>query len=706
MGNSDNRVLGQSQEGGEVSARLTEAQAGALFAAAEPAFRPDSGSASRGWQPPAVEELQKALPQYEIQSLLGRGGMGAVYKGIQISLSRPVAIKVLAAEVADELGFSERFLHEARAMARLSHPHIVAVHEAGQAGNGLLYFVMEYVEGQDLGRMLAEQGKLDSAKSVEVAVAVCDALIFAHEEGLVHRDIKPSNILLDSRGRVKVADFGLAKAVHPDATLLTLSDMALGTPDFVAPELLTPGMAVDGRADIYALGVTLYQMLTGLIPRGRFQLPSGLVPGLDPRLDAVIDKALQTNPEHRYASAAAMKRDLEAATAASTAGAPQGPVRSGKLWLGAAAALAVAAAAATAGWVVFEGDKGPRYKPAKKKRAVDIAAVKPASTPPEAAAAKAKALERPAKDTAEWQAFNAWRDRAHKPGKIRAAGTALNGQPFDLTAAEPFADFVQVVVLEESNNPRRTWVGLRANGKALWADGTLTTGHIGLVRNWRYIAMITTHGKVQLDDFAVPQVPVTRFAFGRLQYLQGKPFVAAYEEPGGKWLVQSPALKAGLMLPDLNAVPKIVKVVVDHAGVGVLREDGTLRIWNQQEMKLPAQLGQGIRDVEPLGSSWAVLTRDGRVVNFSVLDGSNALREPGSIREFLNTGGTAVALGSAGYTPLIKHADGSWSTHPSLRVINETLKQLNQQKNESFSAFSANGVEGVLWIEPVEQPEI
>ncbi len=264
------------------------------------------------WQPPSVETLQAALPQYEITAFVARGGMGAVYKGVQKALKRSVAIKVLPPEVEHgDVDYAERFKREAQAMAQLSHPGIVAVHDAGETADGLLYFVMEFIEGSDVAQLIAREGKLEPQRALKITVDVLDALAFAHEEGIIHRDIKPSNIMLDARGRVKVADFGLAKVITQDSGSFTRSDLALGTADFIAPEALIPGTKLDARADLYAVGVMLYQMLTGRIPRGSFDPPSGVVEQLDPRLDAIVLKAMKTDREKRYASAAEMKTAIE-----------------------------------------------------------------------------------------------------------------------------------------------------------------------------------------------------------------------------------------------------------------------------------------------------------------------------------------------------------------------------------------------------------
>jgi serine/threonine protein kinase len=275
---------------------------------------PSSSNPGQSWQPPTSEELQALLPQYEIIALLGRGGMGAVYKGRQIAMDRPVAIKILS-NLLDEAdaSFAERFKKEARAMGRLMHPCIVAAFDFGETADGLLYIVMEFVEGTDVSRMLAQQKRLSTAHAVAITAHVLDALAYAHERGIIHRDIKPANIVVGYDGVVKVADFGLAKMTTAESQSgLTQSGTAMGTLHYMAPEALMVGTSVDHRADIYAVGVMLYQMLTGKVPHGLFELPSLQVPGLDPRYDLIISKAIREDRELRYQSALEMRQALDA----------------------------------------------------------------------------------------------------------------------------------------------------------------------------------------------------------------------------------------------------------------------------------------------------------------------------------------------------------------------------------------------------------
>ncbi len=274
----------------------------------------DGGKPASGpWVPLTAAELGELLPDYDIEKLLGRGGMGAVYKGTQKSLDRPVAIKILSATLDEgDQGFADRFKNEARALGKLKHPGIVGVYDFGTAADGLLYIVMEFIDGTDVARMIAKSGRLHTDHAMAITAHVCDALAYAHERGIIHRDIKPANIMVGYDGEVKVADFGLAKMTQSKDSGLTQSGMAMGTLHYMAPEALMLGSAVDHRADIYAMGVMLYQMLTGKLPQGMFELPSLQIKGLDPRYDGIIAKALREDREVRYQTILEMRTDLDA----------------------------------------------------------------------------------------------------------------------------------------------------------------------------------------------------------------------------------------------------------------------------------------------------------------------------------------------------------------------------------------------------------
>jgi hypothetical protein len=271
---------------------------------------------TKTFPPPGAPPTEHpVIPGYEILAELGRGGMGVVYKALHMRLDRQVAIKMLPPEDSADPAFAERFTREARALARLSHPHIITIHDFGQTDGGHSFFVMEYVEGSNLrGRLRA--GKLEPAEALRLAVQVCDALAYAHEAGIVHRDIKPENILLDRGGRVKVADFGLAKLLTRASGEHSLTGpwQVMGTLHYMAPEQMTSPQNLDHRADIYSLGVVLYEMLTGQLPLGRFLPPSHRA-GVDPRLDDIVLKALENAPERRFQQVSELKAALEALAA-------------------------------------------------------------------------------------------------------------------------------------------------------------------------------------------------------------------------------------------------------------------------------------------------------------------------------------------------------------------------------------------------------
>src|SRR5437870_8354592 len=294
----------------------------------------ETGGKTPPFNPPPVAELSEKFPQLEIIQLIGSGGMAAVYKARQKELDRIVALKILPPGIGRDSAFADRFTREARALARLNHSNVVTLYEFGRA-NGLFFFLMEFVDGVNL-RQLLKVGRVSPREALAIVPQICDALQYAHDQGIVHRDIKPENILLDRKGRVKVADFGLARlmgleaevsasgsarAISASATL-TEAGKIMGTPQYMAPEQTEKPTEVDHRADIYSLGVVLYQMLTGELPGKRFEPPSKKV-HLDVRLDEVVLRALEREPERRYQQASQVKTDVE--TIAQTPGGDSNP---------------------------------------------------------------------------------------------------------------------------------------------------------------------------------------------------------------------------------------------------------------------------------------------------------------------------------------------------------------------------------------------
>ena len=313
----------------------------------------DEGPAAR-WTPPPIDELATRFPELEITRLLGRGGMGAVYQARQKNLDRTVALKILPPEMAQDPaggGFAERFAREAQSMARLNHPHIVAIYDFGQrslppstalkTGHRTLdtpvyYFLMEFVDGLSL-RALLDTGHIAPKEALAIVPQICEALQYAHDQGIVHRDIKPENILLNKAGQVKIADFGLAKLMGASPpppfqnseisiqnSSATEAHKILGTPQYMAPEQISHPADVDHRADIYSLGVVFYQMLTGELPTGKFAAPSKKV-RIDVRLDEIVLRALEHEPQKRYQQVSQIKTEVETLAIAPPDASPAAP---------------------------------------------------------------------------------------------------------------------------------------------------------------------------------------------------------------------------------------------------------------------------------------------------------------------------------------------------------------------------------------------
>lgn len=266
---------------------------------------------------PEAGELRGLFPELEILHQLGMGGMGAVYLARQPRLNRQVALKIMRCPPGKETDFGLRFEREAQVLARLAHPHIVTIHDFGEVdatragGAPLFYFLMEHVDGTDL-RWRIQARNLTPAEVLKIIPQICDALQHAHDRGITHRDIKPANILMDASGMVKIADFGLAQiagnALAGDLmTGLTQTGTALGTPHYMAPEQWTKPQQADHRADIYALGVVFYEMLTGERPLGVLVPPSRKNSQVSQALDSVVLRAMDQSPDHRYQQAAQVK---------------------------------------------------------------------------------------------------------------------------------------------------------------------------------------------------------------------------------------------------------------------------------------------------------------------------------------------------------------------------------------------------------------
>jgi len=263
------------------------------------------------------------LGDFKLVKKLGQGGMGTVFLATQVSLDRKVAVKTLSPEFAKKGDFVKRFIREARSMAKLQHQNIVQVY-AADSHSGVHYAAIEFVDGQSMQDWMNDLGKLSVGDALYAIIVCADALHHAHELNMIHRDIKPDNILVTKKGVVKVADFGLAKALDEDVSM-TQSGTGLGTPLYMAPEQARNAKHVDQRTDIYALGSTLYYFLSGKLPfagdntleliiakeKGQFTSVRKLNPEVPERLDLMIDKMMAKDPAHRYGDCGEIIRDLQ-----------------------------------------------------------------------------------------------------------------------------------------------------------------------------------------------------------------------------------------------------------------------------------------------------------------------------------------------------------------------------------------------------------
>ncbi len=265
-------------------------------------------------EPTAVSRPRAAdfIPGYRLDHIVGKGGMGEVYQAVQLSLGRKVALKLLSPELAQDQAFVARFEKEGAALAALSHPNIVSIVDKGKT-ESTYYLVMEFVDGSSL-REVMRSPLYTPGQALKMFEQVCRAIEYAHARGIIHRDLKPENILFDEQagGIAKVTDFGLAGFEEKDGKFnLTQTHVAMGTASYMAPEQMIDARKADARADIYSLGVILYELLVGEVPKGNFEVPSQRKPELDKRLDAIVARCLKQSPDDRYPSVGELMKELE-----------------------------------------------------------------------------------------------------------------------------------------------------------------------------------------------------------------------------------------------------------------------------------------------------------------------------------------------------------------------------------------------------------
>ncbi len=254
--------------------------------------------------PPEPDALSALLPAYGVQHLIAAGGMGAVYAGLQRDLDRPVAIKLLAAQGLQDAEAVERFRTEAKAMARLNHPNVPQVYDFAVLPDCYV-LIMELIAGENVYSLLHQDG-LSSTAALRLFTEIADAVQYAHSKSIIHGDIKPGNIILNDEGHAKLVDFGLARLSTGAPQDEHADWIPMGTPEYAAPELFVPHTVPDHRADIYALGVVLHELLTGAVPEGDFTLPAAGLQ-LDPRVDDIIARCMEVEPAARWKSAAQIR---------------------------------------------------------------------------------------------------------------------------------------------------------------------------------------------------------------------------------------------------------------------------------------------------------------------------------------------------------------------------------------------------------------
>ena len=256
---------------------------------------------------PDLDELKAAFADYTIHEMIGRGGMGFVYRASRNSDSMTVALKVLPKELGADPNFAERFDREGKTLSHLKHPNIVAIHDYGKC-DPFFYIAMEYIDGLNLRQAMAPE-RFTPDQALEMVPGLCSALTYAHQQGVLHRNIKPENILLDAEGKVKIVDFGISKMVGDQGPQLTVTGAQLGTPSYMAPEQIERSSNIDHRADIYSLGVVLYELLTDGLPIGRFAPPSESAP-VHPDIDEIVFRALEKDRLRRQQTAEEIQAEL------------------------------------------------------------------------------------------------------------------------------------------------------------------------------------------------------------------------------------------------------------------------------------------------------------------------------------------------------------------------------------------------------------
>ncbi|MDF1741051.1 MAG: serine/threonine-protein kinase [Verrucomicrobiales bacterium] len=638
-----------------------------------------------------IKRLRELFPELEIEKMIGLGGMGAVYRARQPRLDRTVALKVLTCPPEMHEGFALRFEREAQVLARLNHPNIVTIFDFGEidqsddegSHGNLFYFIMEFVDGADLNQMI-RTGELKPEQALKIIPQICDALQFAHDEGVTHRDIKPANILIDLKGQVHIADFGLAKLIGTESdalgTGLTLTGTSMGTPFYMAPEQWESTAEVDHRADIYSLGVVIYEMLTGTRPQGAYSPPSKTVQ-VDVRIDEVVMKAMESNVELRYQQATEIKDDVTRATST-----PEKSPPGKRLPLVIASALAVIglSSAAFFHW---------RGQPPEK---VDLLPLTIPNTSQLSSSDSAKA----------------------KPGPLVAFGTmGFKESPIDLSKAEGINDFIQVVLHETG------WIALRATGDTISSDGRGEMSGVTKICRGHYDGFSLISNDHKLHVFAdilpgdssnktVEDVPSDAQTIGVTDCVVGTWGVIAllrdktvrvwgpqFDETPGTTFKKERWSKSAT-----EELTNVVSIGLTQDYAAAVTNDGVLKAWNESpEIETPqikAAQGQFKKALSSSGLQGMIWKGGNRILVISPSGNTSETNLDYSVRD---------SIFSDVYT-LFQSDEGNWFQPLVSNFPNDFLKRI---KGLSPSAFSFHkragdkttpGAGGLITIGTLENP--
>ncbi|MCG8598698.1 MAG: bifunctional serine/threonine-protein kinase/formylglycine-generating enzyme family protein [Verrucomicrobiales bacterium] len=570
---------------------------------------PDSGAAK--WEPPLPEELAPLLDGYTITSLLGKGGMGAVYRGVQESLDREVAIKLLPPELGSNAEFEARFQREAKSMARLNHPNIVQIFDYGQTSEGHHYIVMEFVDGTDLYHLI-QSGGLTPDGALNAISQICDALEYAHSQGFVHRDIKPANMFINSSGTLKVGDFGLAKLVkgktEREELGLTMTGVAMGTPHYIAPEQLDEGAAVDQRADIYSLGIMFYEMLTGEIPRGAVKSPSEKLKSIDVRIDGVVFKAMESDPGERYQSATDLRSDVDgirtpvAPPADSSPDHPETapPSPRKRVNRGAVTAL-IAIPVLLAVTLLFLSQRKPVEKSSQSS-----ALAAPVSIP----RAEGGLLRGLVYDQKSGQVMPLSFPSGWKHQKFHVIGATRGTNPGSAETA-----FSWWAINEEG------LLGYTENGKSRVGMPTVAAKF----QRFDHSIGVTLDGKLVVEPDSRFYPPPSGSGFVDVEV--GNNFAIALTEKGQAHLWPASTHDQQLVFPPAQLLQKVVAISASHTNASLLSEEGRVTVWNVGKGPLANQLN-GNNDVTKINNSLS-LNKDGTLnsLNYRYLQFDNKITD-------------------------------------------------------------------------------